>query len=271
MSKMHGLSQPTISRIVCGVIDDLVRVSSEYIKFPTTSDEIETMTKKFYEKEDSNGEERRMPCYGIVDGKHWRCEHPPKSGALNYNYKGFFSFNSLIVSDSDYRILFVQMCKNGLNSDAQLYQNGPLPRLLTKAIENIGYRTLPDSNVLMPPFILADNGFGLHKSMMQPYRPTQIGLNPEENISFNFKLSGTRVKVENVFGVLTSKFHIFQQNLRLEPKTSQALIIAVSVAHNISVGPLEVIPDDPNRPKFRDPYRTAEQQRTALKKYLLDL
>ncbi|EFP13386.1 hypothetical protein CRE_11331 [Caenorhabditis remanei] len=82
--------------------------------------------------------------------------------------------------------------------------------------------------------------------------------------------SATRVKIENVFGILCSKFQVFARNLRLDPKNSRALIIACCVIHNISIGQLQAPPanfrDDP---VVTDPYPTAEAQRTALKSFML--
>uniref|UniRef100_A0A2Q4SX13 DDE Tnp4 domain-containing protein n=1 Tax=Caenorhabditis japonica TaxID=281687 RepID=A0A2Q4SX13_CAEJA len=225
------------------------------------------MQHAFYEKCDRFGNQRRIPCFGIVDGKHWACEHPPKSGSLNYNYKAFFSFNSLFVCDAEMRIIYVQICTHGVNSDAQMFQNGPLPELLKNAAGLVGLQILPDGKTVMPAFILADNGFGQSKQVMQPYRQARL---TTENIRFNEHISATRVKIENLFGVMTSKFQVFGRALRLSPNNSRALIVACSVVHNITVGPLVVADDDMDYPIVIDPYKTAEEQRTALKNFVLN-
>ncbi|EGT48348.1 hypothetical protein CAEBREN_17494 [Caenorhabditis brenneri] len=267
VSRTIGLSQASISRIVNGIIKDLVNVASNYIKFPQTREEIYAATKGFYEKEDSKGRKRRMPCFGILDGKHWKTEHPPHSGSLNYNYKCFFSFNSLFVTDFEHRIIYLQISENGVNNDAQLLAAGPLKEMLKNAAEVGGCTLMPDSTYAFSPFILADNGFGLDKTVMLPYRQEKLD---KVNIKFNEKVSATRVKIENLFGVLTSKFQCFDRNLKLPPTAARGLIVALSVIHNISKGPMRSIPV-PNLSVMEDPYRSAEEMRTALKNFLLNL
>uniref|UniRef100_A0A8R1DVN0 Integrase catalytic domain-containing protein n=1 Tax=Caenorhabditis japonica TaxID=281687 RepID=A0A8R1DVN0_CAEJA len=90
------------------------------------------------------------------------------------------------------------------------------------------------------------------------------------HIRFNEKISGTRVKIESLFGILCSKFQVFGRNLRLSPENSRALIIACSVIHNITIGPLIVAHPHTIAPPLPDPYRTAEEQRSALMDYLLN-
>ncbi|EGT58595.1 hypothetical protein CAEBREN_13115 [Caenorhabditis brenneri] len=133
-----------------------------------------------------------------------------------------------------------------------------------------GVTTLPGSTVPMPAFILSDNGFGLSKHVMTPYRENQ--LTGTRDLRFNEIISATRVNVENLFGILTSKFQVFGRNLRMDPENSRALIVACSVIHNISNGLLVVSqPYYQTNSALADPYTTAEQMRTALKEYLLSL
>uniref|UniRef100_A0A2Q4SNE7 DDE Tnp4 domain-containing protein n=1 Tax=Caenorhabditis japonica TaxID=281687 RepID=A0A2Q4SNE7_CAEJA len=234
---------------------------------PTSKVEIRTCEENFYNKCNENGDKSRMRCFAILDGKHWETEHPPHSGSLNMNYKSYFSFNSLAMCDSDLRVIYLQISKHGVNSDAQMFRDGPLGDILSEIADIGGFRTLPDSNVLMPPFILSDNGFALTKNVMQPYRELQL---TPENMAFNEKLCATRVKIENFFGVFTSKFRIFRRALNLDPANSRALVVALCVVHNIQVGRV-VLTASPNEAVFPDPYSSAECQRTALKKYILNL
>ncbi|EFO99053.1 hypothetical protein CRE_10682 [Caenorhabditis remanei] len=263
-----GLSQPTLSRLISSCIHDICKEAPKYIKFPKTKAEIQTMTRAFADKTYSNGTVKGVPCFAVVDGKHWRCDHPPNTGSLNRNYKSFFSFNSLFVCDNDTRIIYAQISELGVNSDAQLFRCGILDELMERAVRTVGYQKLGDSDVIMPPFILGDNGFGLSKHVITPYRQNQLA--SSGHIKFNEIISGSRVKIENCFGILTSKFQIFSRNLRLDPKTSRALIVSASVIHNISLGPLEVSPENDDDDECTDPYRTPEEQRSALREYLLN-
>uniref|UniRef100_A0A8R1J172 DDE Tnp4 domain-containing protein n=1 Tax=Caenorhabditis japonica TaxID=281687 RepID=A0A8R1J172_CAEJA len=155
-----------------------------------------------------------------------------------------------------------------VNSDAQLFRCGPLETMLENIAQTGGCRNLPHSGIPMVPFVLADNGFGLSKNVMTPFRSNQMV--SSNHIRFNEKISGTRVKIENLFGILCSKFQVFGRNLRLSPENSRALIIACSVIHNITIGPLIVAHPHTIAPPLPDPYRTAEEQRSALMDYLLN-
>uniref|UniRef100_A0A8R1ECX2 DDE Tnp4 domain-containing protein n=1 Tax=Caenorhabditis japonica TaxID=281687 RepID=A0A8R1ECX2_CAEJA len=135
LAKDVGLSQPTVNRIVARCIDDLVNAAPEYIRWPETKDEVRRMQNAFLNLQDPSGRSRNIPCFGLLDGKHWRCQHPPRTGSLNFNYKGFFSFNSLFVTDAEHRIIYIQMSELGVNSDAQMFRSGPLDTLLQKASE----------------------------------------------------------------------------------------------------------------------------------------
>ncbi|CAI2355069.1 unnamed protein product [Caenorhabditis sp. 36 PRJEB53466] len=265
LSKNCGVSQPTISRILCETIDDINRFAGKFIRFPQSRADVLDLQSGFFDKLDRNGDLRCVPCYGVLDGKHWETEHPPNSGSLSFNYKAYCSFNSLFVCSADCRILYVQISECGGNSDAQLFREGPLGELLERAAYAGGLRTLPGSSIVMPPFILADNGFGLSKHVMQPYRDHN---RTTENMDFNDKICGTRVKIENLFGILTTKFRVFRRALNLCPTSSQGLILSLSVIHNLTVPKREAVQFDYETPILIDPYKTAEDQRTALKKYL---
>lgn len=267
LAKDIGISQPTVSRIIHEMIYDLVCVASEYIKFPSTREEIVALERGFLSKCDQWGRFRRVPCFGSLDGKHWATEHPPHSGSLNANYKKFFSYNSLFVGDSEGRIMYMEVSELGINNDAQLFRDSHLPTLLTETVKLAGFRLLDDDKTVLPPFLVADNGFGFTKHLMQPYRGELCA----EKARFNRKLSAVRVKIENLFGKMNSKFQVFDRNLKLAPEHSRALIVALSVVHNIQIGPFPMCDDsDVDSPMMSDPYETAEDMRTALKQYIFN-
>lgn len=64
----------------------------------------------------------------------------------------------------------------------------------------------------MPYVFLGDGAFALHKHVMKPF-PGNHDIGTAER-TYNYKLSSTRVIVENVFGVLTSVYRIFKKTDR---------------------------------------------------------
>uniref|UniRef100_A0A8R1EJD5 DDE Tnp4 domain-containing protein n=2 Tax=Caenorhabditis japonica TaxID=281687 RepID=A0A8R1EJD5_CAEJA len=260
LAKTVGLSQSSISRLISEIVEDIVQSAHLHIKWPETKEEVWTMENDFLKKG------RRIRAYGVLDGKHFKTEHPAGSGSLNRNYKSFYSFNSLFVSDSSNRIFYVQLSALGVNSDSQMFRDGPLGRKLAETRQMCKIRSLPNSNIDMGAFLLADNGFGLTKEIMQPYRSSSLSC---ENMLFNRELSAVRVTVENTFGLLASRFRVFQRALNLTPRNSRSLIISLSVVHNIIIGDRQIDSNFPPLPIIIDRYQSAEAQRSALKRYVL--
>lgn len=74
--------------------------------------------------------------------------------------------------------------------------------------------SLPGRNESVPYVFVSDGTFTLHKHIIKPYVGNH-SIGTKER-TFNYKLSSSRVVVENVFGVLTSAFRIFQKPIEIE-------------------------------------------------------
>lgn len=81
--------------------------------------------------------------------------------------------------------------------------------------------------------ILGDAAYPLRKYLITPYR--NYGKLTEQQKNFNYKFSACRVKIENAFGLLKSRF---RQLIRLDFNTvrrSSQFIIACCVLHNLCI------------------------------------
>jgi hypothetical protein len=67
---------------------------------------------------------------------------------------------------------------------------------------------------------------------MKPY--SQKFLN-EVRHEFNKRLSRARVVVENIFGILASKFGVFQKPISLDPQKAATITMACCYLHNFLV------------------------------------
>lgn len=65
--------------------------------------------------------------------------------------------------------------------------------------------------------------------MMKPF--SQIGLS-SERIIFNYRLSRARRVVENVFGILVSRFGVLQRAIQLSPEKAETVVLACCYLHN---------------------------------------
>nr|CAI5852100.1 unnamed protein product [Callosobruchus analis] len=71
-------------------------------------------------------------------------------------------------------------------------------------------------NINLPYVFLGDGAFELSTHLMKPY-PGSHDVGSSKRL-FNQHLSGSRVVVENTFGILTSVFRIFNRPMDLDPQ-----------------------------------------------------
>lgn len=64
---------------------------------------------------------------------------------------------------------------------------------------------------------------------MKPYPNRNLDLTQR---IFNYRLSRVRRIVENVFGILSSRFGVFQKPVPLEPQKVEKIVMAACVLHN---------------------------------------
>ncbi len=90
-------------------------------------------------------------------------------------------------------------------------------------------KPLPGRDKDIPYVIVADEAFPLKPNMMKPY--PQGALTDERRI-INYRLSRVRRIVENVFGILGSRFRIFQKPMSLSPEKAELVVLAACALHN---------------------------------------
>lgn len=96
-------------------------------------------------------------------------------------------------------------------------------------------KTLPGSNITLPHVIVGDEAFPLRKHIMRPYPGTQTR-HDETKAIFNYRLSRARRLSENVFGILSQKFRIYQRRLQMSPEHIDNIILATCCLHNFLRG-----------------------------------
>lgn len=176
------------------------------------------------------GYNRLFPhCVGALDGKHVVLESPIHSGSDFYNYKKSFSIVLLALVDADYLFMFADVGCQGRMSDGGVLRNSILWTKINEYTLNLPQpHPLPGRNISVPYVIVADKAFALSNNIMNP------GILPEgsKKINFNRMLSKARVKVENVFGIMTSVFRIFRKPMLLQPDKAAIVTMACVYLHN---------------------------------------
>ena len=88
---------------------------------------------------------------------------------------------------------------------------------------------LPNATESFPYVFVGDEAFALRVNLMKPY--SEKTLSPQR-FEFNKRLSRARVVVENAFGILASRFGVFQKPINLEPKKVSTVTMACCYLHN---------------------------------------
>lgn len=169
-------------------------------------------------------------CLGAIDGKHVLINPPQKSGSFYYNYKGTNSIVLMAVVNSQYEFIFVDIGTNGRVSDGGVFSKTSF----NKALVN-GELNIPAPNSLVPgmkplPFVfVADDAFALRPNIMKPFNFREL---LRTRRIFNYRLSRARRIVENAFGILVSRFRIFQAAIPLHPDKVEVIVLACCALHN---------------------------------------
>lgn len=92
---------------------------------------------------------------------------------------------------------------------------------------------LNDNRTKMPYFFVGDNIFGLHENLMKPYASSAY-LTKRQRI-YNYRISRARITIECTFGILTSRWRIFEKPLKCKLKTAESIIMAAALLHNFII------------------------------------
>lgn len=167
---------------------------------------------------------------GSLDGKHIAITKPDNSGSLYYNYKGFFSIVLLALVNAKKEFIMVDVGMNGRISDGGVMFYSKFGEFFQEGKLNLpSPAPLPNTTDLFPYVFVADEAFALHNNLLKPY--SQRLLNAPRQI-FNERLSRARVVVENAFGILSSRFRVFQKPINLQPPKATVVTLASCYLHN---------------------------------------
>lgn len=171
-------------------------------------------------------------CMGSCDGKHIRIKCFRNTGSRNINYKGFFSIVLMAVADADGMFIVIDVGDLGRNSDGAVFRHSSFGKLLKQGNLHVPNPThLPrDKNTEpFPYYLVGDEAFPLLPYLMRPF-PKRV-LTDARRI-FNFRLSRGRKSVECAFGMLTSKFRVFEGPISCNEECAVAIVKAACALHN---------------------------------------
>lgn len=142
-----------------------------------------------------------------------------KRESLYFNHKKTFSIVLMAEVDFNICFTFVEVGQPGSENDAGVFNNGPLWLALENGI-------LPDGLVLV-----GDDVFPLKPYLMKPYSPTGGVLAQEQRIC-NYRFSRARRISENAFGILVSRFRVFEGKILCNVSTVRKVVKDSCTLHN---------------------------------------
>lgn len=169
---------------------------------PNTADGWESVAQKF------NDLWQFPNCIGAVDGKHVVMAAPTNAGSTFYNYKGTHSIILMGIADAEYKLLYIDVGRNGRFSDGGVFNRCTFGQALDR--NELGLpapKPLPNRSMPVPYVLVADDAFALRENVLKPY--SQRGLDMVQRV-FNYRLSRARRIIENVFGIMSARFRVLQ-------------------------------------------------------------
>ena len=158
-----------------------------------------------------------------------RC--PKNGGSLYYNYKGFHFIIPLALVDAKYKFLCVNVGPNDSSSDAQILNDCDLRSgIVGSTLDIPDAEPLPGDNRDMPYIFIGDDAFSLRTWLMKPFSARGL---PDEERTFNYRLSRARRVVENAFGVIANRFGCLLTTKSQNPETVTSIVLACCTLHNI--------------------------------------
>lgn len=92
--------------------------------------------------------------------------------------------------------------------------------------------SLPNSDVELPFFFIADAAYPLMENLLKPYVGTNL---PHYQENFNQRLGAARKSVECAFGILTMKWRILLTTIGQNPETVNDMVKCMCLLQNIII------------------------------------
>lgn len=158
---------------------------------------------------------------------------PANYGSLYYNYKHTHSIVLMGVADANYKLIYVDAGCNGRISDGGVFTNCSLHDAFeSKQLPLPEPEALPQRCLPVPYIMVADDAFAMTSYMLKPYGYRN---QPAPNRIFNYRLSRARRIIENVFGIMSSKFRVLRKPINLAPNKVKDVTLAICALHNFLI------------------------------------
>lgn len=171
-------------------------------------------------------------CLGAVDGKHVAVVPPAGAGSHFFNYKGYHSIVLMGIANANYEFIYVDIGTNGRISDGGVLQKTTFFQRLNSKRLNLPSPRKPSGHSEELPYVfIGDEAFALRTDFMKPYPQRQSQASSSKRI-YNYRVCRARRIIENVFGILAARFHIFRSPINTSVHNINKIVLACCVLHN---------------------------------------
>lgn len=215
----------TVCRVVKNVSEAICGLRPQFIYMPQTPEEINECKQKFKNL-------RNFPiCIGAIDCTHIKISSPGgERPEIFRNRHQYFSLNVQTICDSELKIRDIVARWPGGAHDAHIFRNSTIMQRFER--RHFGNKRAWNN------ILVGDSGYPV-----KPYLVTPL-LNPrtEAELRYNESQIRTRNPVERAYGVWKRRFPGLATGMRLKLATTQKVILATAILHNIALLEKE---DDP--------------------------
>jgi len=216
-----GVHKSTASRCIVKVSRAIVSLSSQYIKFPETIEEIAKTRQDFFSK-------FKFPrCIGTIDCTHIKIRSPGGDNAEVYrNRKQYFSLNVQTICNAQLKFQNIVARWPGSAHDSTIFNNSKIRGRFERG-------EMGDS------LLIGDSGYAIRPFLLTKFTSATT----QDEQLYNESLIRTRNCIEQSFGVWKRRFPILSVGVNISIKKVEAVIVATSVLHNIACGLNETVPN----------------------------
>ncbi|WAR05610.1 HARB1-like protein, partial [Mya arenaria] len=195
---IHGVSQPTVSRVLTEVINALSSPAliRQFIRFPVTVEEFRRNAVQM------QGIARFPKVIGAIDGTHINIASPNQHEEFFVNRKGKHSINVQFVFDGWYNIIDVVARWPGSVHDSRVLRESSLNNLFENGHMPHGFH------------LLGDSGYPAKRWLLTPFLAPQTQAEQAYN---RYCHKVTRALVERGIGQLKRRFGILHREIILQP------------------------------------------------------
>lgn len=207
-----NVSLSSAYRCLNRTLNFILSIRNDYIKWPNqdTAAKISAHFKRMQGIED---------ILGAIDGCHVGINRPKHNAESYINRKGFYS--ALLQGICDNKRMFIEISCGfpGSLHDARVLRKSSI------------FNKAQDPNYFKEKFLIGDSAYPCLNWLVPPYK--DFGHLMEEQKSFNYKLSSSRMVIENAYGVLKGRFRRLHHFDNLSINVVVNCIMAACTLHNI--------------------------------------